>query len=344
MILVVGATGVVGGMIARRLLEKDQEVRVLVRRDSPSSQLIQQGLATSAEELIEAGAQPVHGDLRDRASLDAAVEGVETVITTANSAMRGGADNPQSVDLQGNRNLIEAARAAGVEHFIFVSLLGADVNNPAPFVQAKAQSESALRESGMEYTILAPTAFMEVWPAMVVGMPTLQGRSVTLVGEGRRHHSFVSNRDVAAFAAAAVDHPAAQPAYTYRRTGGAQLARRARDLRARARPPAPRRVRGGRGSCPASGPYARPSGRHGDVRLGHRDGGGLPHLRRHADEARDVRAGAGRTLACMTFATTVRVSTGRFSRPGSRPLSYRLAGIGQEKIVHFADAAHLPGR
>ena len=214
MILVVGATGVVGGMIARRLLEKDKEVRVLVRRDSPSSQLIQQGLATSAEELIKAGAQPVHGDLRHRASLDDAVDGVvETVITTANSAMRGGADNPQSVDLEGNRNLIEAARAAGVEHFIFVSLLGADVNNPSPFVQAKAQSESALRESGMEYTILAPAAFMEVWPAMVVGMPTLQGRSVTLVGEGRRRHSFVSNRDVAAFGVAAIDRPEARNQY-----------------------------------------------------------------------------------------------------------------------------------
>jgi uncharacterized protein YbjT (DUF2867 family) len=213
MILVVGATGVVGGMITRRLLEEDKEVRVLVRRDSPSSQLVQHGLATSAEELIEAGAQPVHGDLRDRASLEAAVEGVETVITTANSAMRGGADNPQSVDLEGNRNLIEAARAASVEHFIFVSLLGADPNNPAPFVQAKAQSESALRESGLEYTILAPTAYMEIWPAMVVGMPALQGRPVTLVGEGRRSHSFVSNRDVAAFGVAVVDRPEARNQY-----------------------------------------------------------------------------------------------------------------------------------
>jgi NADH dehydrogenase len=91
MILVVGATGVVGGMVARRLLQEDKEVRVLVRRDSPSSQLVQQGLATSAESLIEAGAQPAHGDLRDRSSLDAAFEGVETVISTANSAMRGGA-------------------------------------------------------------------------------------------------------------------------------------------------------------------------------------------------------------------------------------------------------------
>jgi NADH dehydrogenase len=200
-------------MISQRLLEQGREVRILVRRDSPSSQLVQQGLATSAEELVEAGAQPVHGDLRDRASLDGVVEGIGTVITTANSAMRGGADNPQNVDLEGNRNLIEAARNAGVEHFIFVSLLGADSNNPAPFVQAKAQSESALRESGMEYTILAPTPFMEVWPAMVVGMPALQGQPVTLVGEGRRRHSFISNRDVAAFAVAAVDRPEARDQY-----------------------------------------------------------------------------------------------------------------------------------
>jgi uncharacterized protein YbjT (DUF2867 family) len=45
---------------------------------------------------------------------------------------------------------------------------------------------------------------------MVVGVPALQGRPVVLVGEGRRRHSFVSNRDVAAFAVAAVDHPAAR--------------------------------------------------------------------------------------------------------------------------------------
>jgi NADH dehydrogenase len=137
------------------------------------------------------------------------LEGVETVVTTANSAMRGGADNPQSVDLDGNRNLIEAARDMGVGHFVFVSLLGAAPDHPAPFMQAKGQSEASLRESGMGHTILAPTAFMEVWPAMVVGMPALQGQTVTLVGEGSRRHSFVSNRDVAAFAVNAVDHPAA---------------------------------------------------------------------------------------------------------------------------------------
>jgi uncharacterized protein YbjT (DUF2867 family) len=97
-----------------------------------------------------------------------------------------------------------------VEHLVFLSLLGADPDHPAPFMRAKGQSESALRASGIGYTILAPTAFMEFWPAMVVGMPALQGRPVTLVGEGRRRHSFVSNRDVAAFAVAAVGNPAAR--------------------------------------------------------------------------------------------------------------------------------------
>jgi uncharacterized protein YbjT (DUF2867 family) len=200
-------------MITRRLLEQGKEVRILVRHNSPSEQLAKEGRATSAEELIEAGAEPVYGNLRDRASLDAALEGIETVISTANSVGRGGEDNPQSVDLEGNRNLIEAAREAGVEHFVFVSSLGADPDHPVPFMRGKGQSEASLRESGMDYTILAPTPYMEVWVAVVVGMPVSQGRPVTLVGEGRRRHSFISDRDVAAFAVAAVENPAARNEY-----------------------------------------------------------------------------------------------------------------------------------
>src|ERR687894_2251412 len=210
MILVVGATGVVGGMITSRLLERGDEVRILVRTNSPSEQLAREGRATSAEELIAAGASPAYGDMRDRASLDAALEGVRAVVSTANSAARGGDDNLQTVDLEGNRNLIEAARDAGVGRFVFISALGAAVESPVPFLQAKGQSEATLLESGMEYAILAPNPYMEVWVAVVVGMPALQGRPVVLVEEGRRRHSFVSNRDVAAFAAAAVDHPAAR--------------------------------------------------------------------------------------------------------------------------------------
>ena len=213
MIAVIGATGIVGGMITRRLLEQGKEVRILVRHNSPSEQLAKEGRATSAEELIEAGAESVYGDLRDRASLDAALGGIETVISTANSVGRGGEDNPQSVDLEGNRNLIEAAREAGVEHFVFVSTLGADPDHPVPFMRGKGQSEASLRQSGMDYTILAPTPYMELWVAVVVGMPVSQGRPVTLVGEGRRLHSFISERDVAALAVAAAENPAARNEY-----------------------------------------------------------------------------------------------------------------------------------
>jgi uncharacterized protein YbjT (DUF2867 family) len=210
MILVVGATGVVGGMIARQLLEQEKDVRVMVRENSPSAQMAQQGMATSAESLIDAGAEPVYGDLKDEQSLRRAVEGVQTVISSANSAMRGGEDDVQSVDREGNRRLIEAAAEAGVAHFIFISALGATLDSPNDFMRAKAEAEQALRESSMDFTIVSPTAFIEVWPAMVVGMPARQGQPVTLVGEGRRLHSFISNRDVATFAVGAVDNPRAR--------------------------------------------------------------------------------------------------------------------------------------
>ncbi len=207
--LIVGSTGILGGMITRKLLGEGKKIRILVRHGSPSEQMALQGLATSAQTLIDAGAQPVYGDLKDRASLDKACAGIETVITTATAAMRSGDDTVDSVDRRGNRSLIEAAKAAGVSQFVFVSFLGADLNSPAPLFQAKAETESALRESGIPFTILAPNYFLESWAGMVVGLPLQSHQPITLVGEGLRLHSFISVADVAAFAAAAVGHPAA---------------------------------------------------------------------------------------------------------------------------------------
>jgi NADH dehydrogenase len=209
MILVVGATGILGGAITRRLLGEGKTVRILLRHNSPAEQMALQGMATSPKSLIEAGAQPIYGDLKDRASLDAPCQGIETLITTANSSMRGGEDTVDTVDRQGNRNLIEAAKAAGVKQFIFTSFFGADPNSPVPLFQAKAEVEALLRENGMTYTVLAPNFFMESWIGMVVGIPLQTRQPVTLVGKGERLHSFISIGDVAAFAAAAVSHPAA---------------------------------------------------------------------------------------------------------------------------------------
>jgi NADH dehydrogenase len=203
MILIVGATGSLGGAIAQALLARGEAVRILVRQDVAGAS------GGAAHPLVAAGAEPVRGDLKDRGSLDFACAGVHTVITTANSALRGGDDNTQTVDIEGNRNLIDAAWQANVGHFIFISANGADSDSPVPFLAAKGKTERHLQASGLPYTILAPEAFMEVWMGMVVGGPALANRPVTIVGSGNSRHSFISARDVAQFTVASVRNPKA---------------------------------------------------------------------------------------------------------------------------------------
>ncbi len=194
MILLVGATGLLGGRIARQLLERGNAVRILVRRGSTYA------------DLVTAGAQAALGDLKDPDSVRAACRGVDAVITTANAIGRSGADNLESVDQQGNRNLVDAAAAEGVDRFVFVSALGAAAHHPMQLLRAKGDTEQLLRESGMTWTVLQPNFYMDVWIPAVVGGPALAGQPVTLVGDGMRRHSMVAARDVAAYAVAALDH------------------------------------------------------------------------------------------------------------------------------------------
>lgn len=196
MILVVGATGQLGSHIARMLLDRGQPVRALVRR-------------TSGDAAVPAGAEPVSGDLTDPESLAVACRGISAVVTTANSVGRTGVDTVESVDRHGNQDLVEAATAAGVRRFVFTSALGASLDSPVPFLRAKAETEQHLRASGMDWTILRPNLFMDTWVPAVVGGPALAEEPVTIVGQGRRRHSFVAARDVAAYAVAALDHPRA---------------------------------------------------------------------------------------------------------------------------------------
>jgi uncharacterized protein YbjT (DUF2867 family) len=205
MILIVGGTGLLGGLITAKLLAQGKQVRILLRPDSPSEDLAKQGLATSAQSLIEAGAQPVYGDLKDRASLDQACRGVSTVLATAASTLRD--FDIEGVDLNGMLSLIDAAKEAGVKHFIYTSVNGADLNSPNPVLKIKAVCEQALKESGLPYTLIAPGIFMEVWVGNVVGIPLRAGQPVTLVGNGDHRHSFITIEDVANFAVAVVDNP-----------------------------------------------------------------------------------------------------------------------------------------
>lgn len=193
MILVVGATGRLGGRIARALLDRGERVRVMVRESS----------------FDDARAETVHGDLKDPESLRKACSGIDAVVTTANAIALGGADTIDSVDRDGNRNLIEAAETEGVRHFVFVSVLGATPDHFVPFIKAKGETEEVLKASGMSWTILQPDPFMDVWLPNVVG-PALRGGPITLIGEGTQRHSLVAMDDVVGYAVAALTQDAAR--------------------------------------------------------------------------------------------------------------------------------------
>ncbi|GAB3547406.1 NmrA family NAD(P)-binding protein [Arthrobacter tumbae] len=196
MILIAGATGKLGGLIAQQLSRQGEPVRVLVRADPAGS--------------FGPTVEVAFGDLKDPSSLREACKGVDAVITTANSTARGGADTIESVDLIGNRNLVDAAVSERVRRFIFISSLGAHPTSTMPLLRAKGETEKHLAESGMVWTSIQPNVYIDLLLMGVVGGPALSGAPVTLVGSGERKHSFVTMSDVAAYTLAALHSPAAE--------------------------------------------------------------------------------------------------------------------------------------
>jgi NADH dehydrogenase len=191
MILVAGATGSLGGKVVGALLEAGEEVRALVRPGTDASGLAARGVDVAL------------GDLRDPGTLAPACRGVRVIVSTASATNRTD-DVPENVDARGNEHLIDAARVAGVEHYILMSTIGAASSSPVPAFRAKGIAEDALRASGIDYTIVQANAFMDVWFGMLVEMPVAMGQPVTLVGESLRRHSFVAERDIVGFIVAAI--------------------------------------------------------------------------------------------------------------------------------------------
>lgn len=192
MILIAGGTGVLGRAIARRLLLTGHPVTVMTRD------------TRRAEDLKSLGAALVAADLRHAGSLRGACEGVTHVITTANAFTGRGDESVAAVDVKGTRNLIDVAREVGVRQFIFTSALLPDVYRSIDYFAAKFETEEYLRASGLTWTILRPTAFMETWAAMI-GDPIARDQPVRIFGSGRNRLNFVAVDDVAAVAALTID-------------------------------------------------------------------------------------------------------------------------------------------
>jgi NADH dehydrogenase len=193
MILLVGGTGSLGRAVAGRLLADGESVRVMTR--SPA-----RGGA-----LAKAGAELVSGDLLDASSLTRACQGVHQVVSAAHSMLGRGKNSSAAVDDRGQRLLIDVARAAGVRHFVYTSVYDVGpVYRTVPFFRIKYEIESYLAASGLGYTILRPTAFMEVHAHQLIGESVFQKGFVALVGKGDRPKNFVAVDDVAYFAVRAL--------------------------------------------------------------------------------------------------------------------------------------------
>ncbi len=194
MILIVGASGRLGSAVVQHLLAQGESIRAMSRNPTGLAHLKHQGV------------EIVSGDLRDPDSLARACQGVEQVLTAAHALDGKGDNNPRTVDEMGNRSLIDAAKAAGVEHFIFVSVQGASPDSPLEFFRIKSRTEEYLRASGLSFTILRPGAYMELW-AQLIGQPIREQGKTTIFGRGNNPINFVSVEDVARFVSVALEDP-----------------------------------------------------------------------------------------------------------------------------------------
>jgi len=201
--LIVGATGMVGTEICRLMAASGKPVKALVRTSSDPAKV---------EKLKRLGITVAQGDLRDRISLKAACQGVNAVIDTASSmpfAYAPGDNTPQTTDHDGALNLIDVAREAGVRQFVYTSF--PPMAASFPLQDAKRAVESRLRDSGLMHTILRPTYFTEVWLSPAVGFDHAN-RKAAVYGTGENPISWISFLDVAQFAVASLDNPAARNA------------------------------------------------------------------------------------------------------------------------------------
>lgn len=197
-VLVVGATGYLGMEICRQLAASGAKVTAISRTATPGDRV---------EALKQLGVSFVAGDLKDNASMKNALKGFSTVISSATSVMSKSAeDNIQSVDNEGQAALVGAAAEAGVKHFIYVSV--PEMSDSSPLIAAKRNVEDRLKKSGMSYTILKPTFFMEMWLSPALGFDYPASKA-TIYGEGKNKISWISLVDVASFVVASVNNPQA---------------------------------------------------------------------------------------------------------------------------------------
>jgi uncharacterized protein YbjT (DUF2867 family) len=195
MILIVGATGVLGREVAALLRADGRAVRAATRAPD------------NAEDLRRLGAEVVQADLIDPPSLARACTGAHAVFAAAHSLMGSGKYASDAVDGAGHRVLIDAAKTAGVERFVYTSARGAAPDHPVDFMRTKATIEGYLRESGLDYVIVRPSAIMEWHVHRLLGRTILASGTTMIFGSGNASTNFIAAADLARVACMALTSP-----------------------------------------------------------------------------------------------------------------------------------------
>jgi len=190
-VLVVGGTGALGGQVVDALLARGKQVRALAR---PTS---------NASRLEAAGVEVARGDMMDPDSLRRAMSGADAVITTAAGYTRHSKGDSPDIDTVGNRNLADAASAAGVRRFVLTSILTCDQTPNVPHFWHKKLTEDRLEELGVPFVALRPGAFLDQVTQM--GGDPFAKRRLMWFGSARIPLTFVLTADLAGYLAAAVD-------------------------------------------------------------------------------------------------------------------------------------------
>ncbi len=183
MILVAGGTGRLGTLVVSQLVTSGHDVRVLTRDPA------------RARHLPEGVIEIVQGDLRDKPSIERAMQGVTTAVSAVHGFAGPGRVTPESVDRDGNANLVDVAEATGSD-VVMMSVVGASSDSPMELFRAKNAAEQRLRSSRVGWTIVRATAFVESWAEIMAKAPVF--------GRGNNPINFVSVRDVAAVVERAV--------------------------------------------------------------------------------------------------------------------------------------------
>jgi len=145
MILVTGATGFVGSNLVKRLRKDGLKIRAVVRTPA------------KAQELKDLGVEVVPGDIADMASLEAAAKNCGTIIHLVGIIQEGRGYTFRRVHVEGTRNTLDAAKKAGVKHFIYQSAIGSREEAKSEYHRTKWEAEKLVRASGIPFTILRPS-------------------------------------------------------------------------------------------------------------------------------------------------------------------------------------------